>query len=87
MVQFTPNSFEFEGIVRTLMPAADGWGAWAEILVEQAFGGDAALIGELIRVFVSPPLVSRASSGVRIRGRMTLRGGPNQSGYALLDVS
>ncbi len=74
MISAEPNQIHVAASVLDRELAADGWGAWAELLIESA-SGPGVREGERIRVFVPPPLVAKIEKDARYDGSMTFRRG------------
>ena len=68
-------------LVLKTKPADNGWGAWAEVEVQEVYGPDdeewrsVLLRTPKLRVFVPPVLVKQVAIGQSFRGHITLRGG------------
>lgn len=80
-MQTIPNRSGVMALVLETKPADNGWGAWAEVQVQEVYGPDdeawrSMLLGARnLRVFVPPVLVEQVATGKRFKGHITLRGG------------
>ncbi len=80
MVSAEPNETVISARVLKVEKASDGWGAWADLAVEQARRGAAdadwadELRGKTIHAFVPPPLVKEVVAGKHWHGVVTAGG-------------
>jgi hypothetical protein len=83
MISAKPNHTFVRASVVAKQLADDGWGAWAELRIEQASDPDMH-VGEQIRVFVPPPLVSKVEKQALYEGPMTFRQSRQGGFFALV---